>query len=214
MQELVGNIRAFRRSARPAIFAVAFVLALTLGVADAPATVAEQRARLPPPAECESPIAGKWKALVYSFPTEAWYEHDLEIHQDPKDPTVLTGMHYVDAWTGVPDKPEPTTCTQRQKGKMVAHGTFLDGKVAFYSGDYELVQVVCGDLTGYNPDNFTGRLEPERQEFQAVNNDGGMSVNEPAVFRRVACFDGSGPKARDPKVAPPAFFPKRRTGGC
>ncbi|MGE0547127.1 MAG: hypothetical protein AB7O24_01585 [Kofleriaceae bacterium] len=192
---------------------VAFV-ALTVGTAEAPATVAEQRARLPPAAECESPIAGRWKALVYSYPTESWYEHNLEIHQDPKDPTILTGSHRVDAWIGTADDAEPKHCIQRQKGKMVSSGTFSNGEVSFRSQDYETVAVVCGFEVGYNPDHFTGRLEPERQEFQAVNNDGGAAVNEPAVFRRIGCLDDAGPKAHDSKVAPPAFFPKRRTGGC
>ncbi|MGE0871932.1 MAG: hypothetical protein AB7P03_25465 [Kofleriaceae bacterium] len=189
-------------------------IALTVGLAEAPATVAEQRARLPPAAECESPVAGRWKALVYSYPTQSWYEHNLEIHQDPNDPTILMGTHQVDAWIGTPDDAEPKRCLQRQKGRMTASGSFIDGEVSFRSQDYEMVAVLCGDAIGYNPDHFTGRLEPERQEFQAVNNDGGAAVNEPAVFRRIACLDDNGPKPRDTRVAPPAFFPKRRTGGC
>ncbi|MGE0547128.1 MAG: hypothetical protein AB7R00_08735 [Kofleriaceae bacterium] len=186
---------------------------MTIGVSEAPATVAEQRARLPPAAECESPIAGTWRALTYSEYTFAWYQHTLEIHQDPTDPTQLTGMHYVEYWRGGPENTEPPAlCIRHQKGKMTGTGTFRDSEVAFFSGEYELVAEICGDHVHYNPDNFTGRVEPERQEFQAVNNDGGNAVNEPTVFRRIGCLDEG--VVRDRNVAPPAFFPKRRTGGC
>jgi len=41
--------------------------ALVLRAGEAPGTVAEQRARLPPPAECPHPVEGMWKALVYSL---------------------------------------------------------------------------------------------------------------------------------------------------
>ncbi|MGE0871933.1 MAG: hypothetical protein AB7P03_25470 [Kofleriaceae bacterium] len=204
-------IERIRRYAMRTILIV--VGGVTVGISEAPATVAEQRARLPPAAECDSPIAGTWRALTYSDYTFAWYQHTLEIQHDQTDPTQLTGMHYVEYWRGGRDDVEPPArCLRHQKGKMTGTGTFRDGEVAFFSGEYELVAAICGENVHYNPDNFTGRLEPERQEFQAVNNDGGNAVNEPTVFRRIRCVDEG--VVRDRKVDPPAFFPKRRTGGC
>jgi hypothetical protein len=45
----------------------------------------------------------------------------------------------------------------------------------------------CGHPHGYNPDNFSGEIDPWRAEFQSVNNDGDRAVNEPHVFRRIRC---------------------------
>ena len=63
---------------------------------------------------------------------------------------------------------------------------------------------ICGSSIGfgYNLDNFTGTIDPEIQEFQSVNNDGGISVNEPNVFRRIRCFEGPAPTD---DVEPPPF---------
>jgi hypothetical protein len=44
----------------------------------------------------------------------------------------------------------------------------------------------------YRPDHFTGTIDPAIQEFQSVNNDGGRAVNDPMVFRRIACGEGDG----------------------
>jgi hypothetical protein len=201
------------------VFVVALLAALIVRVPDAPATVAEQRARLPPAAECDSEVAGKWKALIFSDNTgHRWYEWILEIKYDPNDKTILTGMIYVDTWSGEPDSPEPGPCTHRYKGKMVGSGSFVDGQVSFGGGPFELTEEVCGSFYGYNPDNFTGKLEPERQEFQSVNNDGGGAVNEPTVFRRIACPEENDGTAVKPTgdLKPPAFYPKKKSssGGC
>ncbi|HTE55831.1 MAG TPA: hypothetical protein VK698_33480 [Kofleriaceae bacterium] len=189
---------------------------MTIRLREAPATVAEQRARLPPAAECESEVAGKWKALVYSEATASWYEYLMEVRHVEGSATALTGVIYVDAWTGGPTDPEPGQChgNRRMKGKQKARGTFTGGEVAFGGQDFELQEILCGDRNGigYNPDQFTGRLEKERHEFQSVNNDGGAAVNEPSVFRRIGCFDDEA--RQNPDVKPPPFFPARSEGGC
>jgi hypothetical protein len=196
----------------------AFLLALIVRVPEAPATVAEQRARLPPPAECESPIEGKWKAIVFSSNDFSWYEFILEVRHVPENKAQLTGMIYVDTWLGGPEQSEPGPCNgRRYKGKMAGSGNFADGQVAFGGGDFQLVEILCGDSAtsvGYNPDQFTGRIEPERQEFQSVNNDGGNAVNEPTVFRRIACFDDEVIAKPEGDVKPPPFFPARKSNGC
>jgi hypothetical protein len=192
---------------------IALLLAMIVRVPDGEATVAEQRARLPPAAECESPVEGKWKAFIFSTATYSWYEYILEIHHDPKDQETLVGMIYVDAWTGTPDNPEPIPCNERIKGKMEAEGSFTNGEVRFTGRNFELTEVVCGNAPGYNPDSFTGKLEPERQEFQSVNNDGGAAVNEPAVFRRIQCFEQDKPNKPEGEVKAPAFYPKKKSGG-
>ena len=200
----------------PSVFVAALLLAMIVRVPEAPATVAEQRARLPPAAECENEVEGVWQALIYGTNTSSWYEFVLEIHLDPDDKTKLNGAILVDAYSGSPDQPEPGVCTgSRIKGKMVGHGTVTDGEVFFGGSDYEVTEVICGEQVGYNPDQFTGRIEPDIQEFQSINNDGGSAVNEPTVFRRIKCFDNQGPKKPGADVKPPPFFPKHRSsGGC
>jgi hypothetical protein len=201
----------------PTVAVAAFLAMLIFGTREAPATVAEQRARLPPAAECESPVAGKWKALAYAPRTRSWYEFTLEVHEDEKDKTQLSGMIYVEAWEGPENTPEPPVpCVDRFRGKMPGSGSFINGQVAFSGGQFTMIETVCGGIGRYNPDNFTGKLEPELHEFQAVNNDGGMAVNDPTVFRRIKCFDAErkDPGKEGKEIAPPPFFPKQQKSGC
>ena len=74
----------------------------------APATIAEQRARLPPKAECRDPVEGKWKSHVYYAHQETWYEMVLEIERVEGSDTELSGKIYVHSWAGTPRTPEPT----------------------------------------------------------------------------------------------------------
>jgi hypothetical protein len=202
----------------PGATVAAFLLALTVRVPEAPATVAEQRARLPPAAECEHPVEGTWKAVVYSENHLSWYEFVLEVRRVKGSVSALTGMIYVDTWGGGPEQSEPGPCAgyRRIKGKMEGRGSFADGQVVFGGREFQLVEDICGERQAvpYDPDQFTGRIEPERQEFQSVNNDGGSAVNEPTVFRRIACFDHGPVENAGADVKPPPFFPARREGGC
>ena len=79
----------------------------------------------------------------------------------------------------------------------------------FGGTSWRLTNVFCGPnppFPDYNLDQFSGTIDPDLQEFQSVNNDGGVMVNMPTVFRRIQCFDAPPP----PRVAvtPPPFFPK------
>jgi hypothetical protein len=191
---------------------------MTVDIAEAPATVAEQRSRLPPAAECESEVEGTWKALIHDDDDE-WYEFTLEVRHDPNDKTVLTGSITVHSWEGPSDQPEPPTkCAGRRYiGKMSGSGTFVGGDVVFGGADFHVTEDLCGGPAAYNEDQFSGKLEPERQEFQSVNNDGGDAVNEPTVFRRIGCFDQpqDRPNQTSGEVTKPAFYPKRKSvGGC
>ena len=195
---------------------VAFLLSLTLRASDAPATVAEQRARLPPAAECSHPVEGRWKALVFRQSYMLWHEFILEVRPVEGSATDLTGKIYVDTWVGGAEQSEPGDCkVERFKGSMDGRGSFVDGKIVFGGGAFRLDEVVCGNRTSINyaPDQFSGHFEPERQEFQAVNNDGATAVNEPAVFRRIGCFDDA-PVTAKGDVVPPPFFPAKRESGC
>ena len=84
-------------------------------------------------------------------------------------------------------------------------------------GAWRLDALLCGEHAGrYNLDQLSGRLDLERLEFQSVDSDGGVAVNEPTVFRRVECLPEA--KADQPEVVvvnPPAFHPPEDdAGGC
>jgi hypothetical protein len=185
----------------------------------AAATVAEQRARLPPPAECEDPVAGIWRAHHFIPQYGTWYLRTLEIHRPAAGQPKLTGLVWADYWSGTAKDQEAPQCGPgagyHAVIRMPAEGTYHDGEVAFGGTSWSLERLVCGaGAHGYNPDHFTGRVDPALQEFQSVNNDGGTAVNEPAVFRRIQCFDAPAAAAPSVAVAPPPLFTSKRTGSC
>jgi hypothetical protein len=192
--------------------------------AEAPATIAEQRARLPPAAECAHPVEGKWKGKTYYQQHRNWYEFDLEIRRVDGSDSELTGTIRVHFWDGVPEQTEPGDCMgQRIKIVQPASGSFVDGKITFGGTSWSVEEEICGHSGGYIVDTFSGTFEPDRQEFQSKNDwvDAGVHYSEPTVFRRVGCFDEAGPVHRSPGTKSPAFYPKqtkpptkKSSGGC
>ncbi|MCX4245516.1 hypothetical protein [Paraliomyxa miuraensis] len=183
-------------------------------------TVAEQRARLPPPAQCEDPVEGIWKSHDFREWRRQWTIFTLEIHRIDGTPN-LRGTIRNESWRGDANQSEPGACEGelRYDVSMDAEGRVESGQIQFGGiGQWRLDAVLCGEfIGGYNLDNFTGPLDPELLEFQSVNNDGGVSVNEPTVFRRIECLDA--PKGEEAKIVvqPPAFYPPEEgegRGGC
>jgi hypothetical protein len=203
--------------------AVVAVVLVGLTVSPAPATIAEQRARLPPPAECDDPVAGTWRALVY-YPTHLqWYEFTLEIQRVPGNDEALTGTILSHYWDGPEDNAEPPNpCYgKRFKIRMPAEGTYEDGTIKFGGTSYELEQEVCGHFSLYYVDTFTGEVDRALNEFNSYNDwvDEGTAYHLATVFRRIKCFEGdepAGPREDGSGAKPPAFYPrsKRTSGGC
>lgn len=183
----------------------------------APATIEEQRARLPPPAECDDPVQGLWKSHQYDPRYGDWTVFTLNIRRAEGSPGGLVGTITNHSWDAGPAQEEPPPCGRGTQWivSMDARGTASgDGRIAFGGiGGWRLDRVVCERGPGaYNLDNFTGVIDRELNEFQSVNNDGGRAVNEPTVFRRVSCFES--PPAPHVNPVPPPFYPKMDTGGC
>jgi len=199
---------------------VAGAVAATLVVpATAPATAQEQRERLPPPADdCTDPVAGVWKSHQYDPAYGDWTVFMLHIRRVEGSTTELTGRIVNHSWDAGPQDEEPPACSPGRgqwmvsmdaRGRVEAGGRLYFGGV----GQWRLDRVICNlGPGGYNLDNFSGTLDPELQEFQSVNNDGGRSVNDPTVFRRISC--GEAPPAPHVNPTPPAFYPELDTGGC
>lgn len=179
----------------------------------APATIEEQRARLPPAADCLDPVAGVWRSHAWNEMYEEWNIFTLKIRRKAAGSSQLTGTISNEAWYG------PKTEVQRGKCEgrlaylvtMDGQGSVVDGEISFGGfGEWRLEKVHCSDFWGgYNLDQFKGTIDPERLEFQSVNNDGGRFVNVPTVFRRVECLEEKDEDEDGPGVAvtPPAFYP-------
>jgi hypothetical protein len=194
---------------------------LTLFPRGSAATVEEQRARLPPPAECPDKVEGTWAALYHTV-TGSWIEYTATVRRrGPAADGNAAGPIEVEmrahAWDGPKSNDKPLPCTPGQREITVTMpGTgAIDAATNLFFGakTYQVESLACGNDTVYHPDNFKGRIDPALQEFQSENNDGASAVHEPVVFRRVRCL---GAAARGKAVAtPPAFAPpKRSVWGC
>jgi len=212
------SMKSLRRAWRLVLLTVAAAIVVLpcLSLRTAEATIAEQRARLPPPAHCEDPVEGVWKSHMYRPRWGEWECFYLEIHRVPGSETQLTGTIKNHSWQGGHDDQEPGPCRGRDQWvvSMDGRGTITGDQIVFGGiGGWRLDRVFCGrGPWGYNLDNFSGTIDPELLEFQSLNNDGGRAVNEPTLFRRIRCF----PPGAQPhiQVDPPPFYPDRRTGGC
>ncbi|PRP94172.1 hypothetical protein ENSA5_41270 [Enhygromyxa salina] len=195
-----------------------FVLASWLPGLGHASTVAEQRARLPPPATCKDPIAGVWKSHSYDQRFRDWTIFTLELQRTAPGVDEFEGRITNHSWVAEPHESSPPPCRGelRYLISMDAKGHVRDGIISVYGvGSWKLDEVLCGSWNmGYNLDHFSGQIDPELMEFQSVNNDGGRAVNDPVVFRRVHCNDGEQPD-QEPRiaVAPPPFTPPEEEGG-
>jgi hypothetical protein len=201
------------------IAGLAAVLGSLLLAPPAPgSTVSEQRARLPPAAECNDPVAGVWKSHNFNDEYSQWSEFTLEIERDTSKPGALRGRILNHSWQGgVKQVQPPPDCSTELRYEVSMDAIGHVGRdnaleVTFGGIDpWRLDRIICGTSVGfgYNLDNFTGTIDPDIQEFQSVNNDGGIAVNEPTVFRRIRCYEGA-PPADD--VPPPPFQPPGSRG--
>lgn len=201
-----------RRIRRRAALVLA-VLALLLP-ALAPADIEEQRARLPPPAECTDPVDGVWMSHTFYPHVSEWYIFTLTVRHTAPGSSTLEGSIYSMFWTGIAEHPEPPPCGQgdRRSVNEPARGNVLAGHISFGGTGWQSAPDSCTPLAGgYNPDQFAGAIDPARQEFQTRVEDGGIFRGEPTVFRRVRCLEPNAPPAVH--VEPPPFYPQRR-GGC
>lgn len=212
--------RATLRRGRAGIVMLAgFAVAITLAPAEAPATIEQQRARLPAPAKCRDPVAGVWRSHAYNEMWEEWNVFTLSVKRKDGSETELEGTVTNEAWYGPESEEQRGRCEGRLQYlvSMPGEGKVVNGRIDFGGvREWKLEEVFCGDFDGgYNLDQFSGQIDPDRLEFQSVNNDGGRFVNVPTVFRRIKCLDG--PEDEEEiavTVAPPPFYPPEGASGC
>ncbi|MBL8604854.1 MAG: hypothetical protein JNK72_23200 [Myxococcales bacterium] len=209
-QKVVGR-RRFGRVLRGVLAAAVFGLPLTVS-----ATVEEQRARLPPPARCTDAVEGEWKALRFYRGYDDWGLFTLLIRRAAPGSSRLIGYIDTEYWDGGARQQTPPACAVGARHYLVRQdgaGSLAGLEVRFAGRNVRLVTEHCpGSFGRYNPDHFSGVIEPAIEEFQSVNNDGGRDLNEPTVFRRVRCLEP--PSEPHPVVEAPHFQPPRRSRGC
>ncbi|MFO7563327.1 MAG: hypothetical protein R6X02_11850 [Enhygromyxa sp.] len=193
-------------------------LLLTLGPGLAPATIEEQRNRLPPPAfECEDdPIAGVWQAHVHYAHVRQWYLFELSIERDPAGEGSLRGSIRAEFWDGDADHPQPPLCDEPGYRAGVverARGRADDLALSFEAVDWQDLEL-CGPKRGaYLLDRFSGTVDPERMEFQSVlNADAPQWRDVPTVFRRVRCARQQAKPVPRIIVEPPPYQPPKQEG--
>jgi len=194
------------------------LLAMLAHPAVAPATIAEQRARLPPPADCPDPVIGTWKSHAYYPGHGQWYIFTLTVQRVADNDRRLEGQVHSHYWTGGPGDEEPPPCGPggyHQTVIMPASGTAVGFDIEFGGDSWRSEQSLCGSPSrSYYPDRFRGTIDPAIDEFQSVNNDGGPMVNYPTVFRRVSCLEDGDQSPGIEVVPPPAFYPDTSGCGC
>ncbi len=204
---------------------VVFVVGLLFLGKESEASVEEQRRRLPPAAECADDLEGEWLALTYNEWFHDWYQVRLRVKRVSKGSSELEGDMLVRFWYGQASEQKPPGCSQPGAHERLvfqtAKGSFRDGEIRFDAQTWKYAPDTCFRDGRYNLDHYSGRIDPKLHEFQSVNNDGGRAVNEPSVFRRIKCQEGSaaiveqpGPRPSDVSIElrPPEFKPPRRLG--
>jgi hypothetical protein len=198
------------------------LLALAFGLSLVPergdATIAEQRARLPPPADCQDPVAGVWQSHQFNEMYQEWSRFTLTIRRKADDATGLEGEMLNESWYGPNTETVRGPCVGRLQYlvSLEATGTYVDGRIDFWGTTWKMEEALCGvdGSFGYNLDRFSGQIDPELQEFLSIANDGGRYINVPTVFRRISCNDEVETIPRI-SVAPPPFYPEEETKqGC
>ncbi|HEX7664431.1 MAG TPA: hypothetical protein VF407_07975, partial [Polyangiaceae bacterium] len=152
-------------------------------------SIAGQRALLPKAMSCDDPVAGKWEALKFKPDTMDWVRFILTVKRDG---TSVHGNILSRTWTGTPFDSVPPPCFPGALDltvSMPASGTTNGETIKFGASRYSVVAQMCSPLAtvDYFPDNFSGTIDPARQEFQSKNNDGAVDFDVPYVFRRIAC---------------------------
>lgn len=164
------------------------------GLSDGPngESIEGQRALLPRAVSCKDPVEGIWESLKFNPASGTWVRFTLLVHRAAGG--TLTGSILSHTWYGHALDYTPPPCSPlgfEISVSMVAHGQ-VDRvtHIRFGASSYSVTAIQCPTAhANYAPDNFSGVIDTNRQEFQSVNNDGAMDIDVPYVFRRTSCLD-------------------------
>lgn len=131
-------------------------------------------------------VRGTWRASTYQRGANVRWV--FRIRRAGRE---LSGRITLTKWYGPRGQRRPPPCLPDQLAFVVSQpavGEVLDDRRILFRGlSFDIDQHICGRLSNYYIDNFTGRLEEGRSVMRVVNNDGHGAVNDPYVFRRASC---------------------------
>lgn len=146
---------------------------------------AGDRALLPSFGMCSDPVVGTWRSQKYR--AGEWVRFILRVERDGER---VRGTITSRIWTGSPADPRPRCGAFGFDNTWVmdATGRWNGSQLTFESSRARLVEQHCaGSGQGYAPDNFRGTVDPMRDTYAAINNDGAYDIDEPYTFRRTSC---------------------------
>ena len=137
------------------------------------------------PAPCSDPLAGRWHARRYA--DGEWLEHRVMLTRQAGD---LICEQEFRSWPGELDDVAPPACPDggRQffQARLRCVATVRLGGLEIASVELLDRQAFCGgEVPKYNFDHFVGGID--RNQWDAVNDDGVDDVGQPYTFRRVSC---------------------------
>lgn len=187
------------RRAVLATMGLAALIASIFAPAIAPATVTEQRQRLPPPAECDDPVEGVWRAHAFRPDRGSWFINTMELRWN-EDRSKLLSKYENHHWSGGPDDSEPPACRAglyRRKAYSTGEGSYVGGKLEVRGTKLGPDESVCGNTKFTRAlGTLTGTLDREKNEFRSEMQS--RFGSHPIIWRRIRCLEE--PKA---KLAPP-----------
>jgi hypothetical protein len=193
-------------------------LAVGLGIAAAallvpawsPATVAEQRQRLPPPAECTDPISGVWRAHVFRPDRQRWALNTMELRWNA-DRTKLLSSYENHYWSGGPEDSEPPQppCKPGQYRRMASstgEGTYRGNQLEVQGKKLGGDENICGSTKFTRAlGKLTGIVDLEQNEFRSEMTS--RFGTHPIIWRRIRCVGEAEPKLIEPPPPPPVALP-------
>ncbi len=153
---------------------------------------------LPAVVECPDPVVGTWVSREHYPEYGDWYRFALHVRRDARDPGRLVGSIGARSWAGASDLRLPEGCAaDADRGqafdwtvRMPATGEIAGDIVSFGGRSVQAEGTRCGPTfvpSRYMLDQFTGVLVEGGRYLRASNNDGGRSVDDPHLFRRISC---------------------------
>ena len=201
---------------------LALLLASLIYPVAAPATVAEQRQRLPPAAECDDPVQGVWRAHAYRPDRKRWFINTMELRWN-EGRSKLLSKYENHHWSGGPDDSEPGPCRpggHRRKAYSTGEGSLQGDQLEVRGTKLGADETICGTIRfDRSLGTLTGSLDRENNEFRSEM--ASRFGSHPIIWRRIRCIDEPEVEDKPPPPPPPVEppppppRPSKRTGcGC
>ena len=140
---------------------------------------------------CADPISGVWTARVWRDRQQKWDMVVLTIRRT--DQAALEGTIEVFTWDGDADQRRPRRCSDGSPAMshviQSATGALAGDRFDLQGAEPRWLRAICAPTSsvGYQPDHFSGVLQPTASRLDTVNDDGNTDQGRPHVFSRTTC---------------------------